>query len=145
MINLKSTQHGIQLPIPDVHGFIKFGLVGVTTALIYFFVMWFVGAILGIQYTVAVSLAYFVSTLFHFLANRHFTFGAAHGHRKSQIVRYLLMWFINYLITIVIVGLSVETLQLSPYIGVCVSVLFTMCVGYILGRFWVFKLKEETE
>ena len=145
MISLKSILLAIQVPNLHLLGFIKFGLVGVATALIYFFVMWFVGAILEIQYTVAVSLAYFVSTLFHFLANRHFTFGAAHGHRKSQIVRYLLMWLINYLITMVVVGLSVETLHLSPYIGVSVSVLFTMCVGYILGRYWVFKLKEETE
>ena len=144
MINLKSTQHAIHMPNPHLLGFIKFGLVGVTTALIYFFVMWTVCAILGIQYTVAVSLAYFVSTLFHFFANRHFTFGAARGHRKSQIVRYLLMWFINYFITMLVVGLSVETFHLSPYIGVCVSVLFTMCVGYILGRYWVFKLKDET-
>ena len=145
MINLKSAQHGIQLPIPHLLVFLKFGLVGVTTAVIYFLVMWFSDEILGIQYTVAVSLAYVVSTLFHFLANRHFTFGADHGHRKSQIVRYLIMWIINYLITMLVVGLSVETIHLSPYIGVCVSVLFTMCVGYILGRYWVFKLKEETE
>ena len=142
---MKSTQHGIQSPFTHLHGFIKFGLVGVTTAVIYFLVMWFSDEILGIQYTVAVSLAYVVSTLFHFLANRHFTFGADHGHRKSQIVRYLIMWIINYLITMLVVGLSVETIHLSPYIGVCVSVLFTMCVGYILGRYWVFKLKEETE
>lgn len=145
MINLKSAQHGIQLPIPHLHGFLKFGLVGLTTSLIYFLVMWFVDAFLGIHYIMAVSLAYFASTVFHFFANRHFTFAAAHGHRKSQIVRYLLMWFINYLITMVVVGLSVETLHLSPYIGVCISVLFTMFVGYILGRYWVFKLKEETE
>jgi putative flippase GtrA len=142
MISLKLIRYLIQVSNPHLLDFIKFGLVGLTTSLIYFLVMWFVDAFLGIQYIMAVSLAYFASTVFHFFANRHFTFGAAHGHRKSQIVRYLLMWFINYLITMVSVGLSVETLHLSPYIGVCVSVLFTMCVGYILGRYWVFKLKE---
>ena len=124
--------------------FIKFGLVGFMTAAIYFFVMWSLDAILGAQYTLAVSLAYFVSTVFHFLANRHFTFDAAHGQNGRQIVRYVLMCFINYLITILVVRLSVETLHLSPFIGVCISVLFTMCVGYILGRFWVFKVNEET-
>ena len=144
MINLKTTSHVTAAPNFHFFAFIKFGLVGFTTAAIYFLVMWFMDAILGIQYTVAVSLAYFVSTVFHFLANRHFTFDAAHGQNGSQIVRYLLMWFINYLITILVVSLSVETLHLSPYIGVCVSVLFTMCVGYILGRFWVFKVNEET-
>jgi putative flippase GtrA len=144
MISLKSTSH--VTPTPNFHflTFIKFGLVGFTTAAIYFLVMWALDEILAIQYIVAVSFAYFVSTVFQFLANRHFTFDAAHGQHGRQIFRYVLMWFINYLITILVVRLFVETLHLSPYIGVCVSVLFTMCVGYILGRFWVFKVNEET-
>jgi putative flippase GtrA len=107
--------------------------------------MWLADAILGLPYIVAVSLAYFVSTVFHFLANRHFTFAAAHGRHNSQISRYLLMCFINYLITILVVGLSVERFQFSPYIGVCVSVMFTMCIGYVLGRYWVFNVIEEVE
>lgn len=121
----------------------KFGLVGATTAVIYFVVMWLADAILGLSYIGAVSLAYFVSTLFHFLANRYFTFAAAHGRYESQFYRYLIMWIINYLITILVVGLFVERFHLSPYIGICVSVLFTMCVGYILGHHWIFKGKKE--
>ena len=124
--------------------FAKFGLVGATTAAIYFFVIWLLNAILGLSYIAAVSLAYFVSTLFHFQTNRHFTFAAAQGRFKSQVVRYLFMALINYLITILVVGLCVERLHLSPYLGVCVSVLFTMFVGYTLGRHWVFKVKEES-
>lgn len=132
--------------MPNSHflAFAKFGLVGATTAAIYFLVMWLADAILELPYIGAVSFANFVSTVFHFLANRHFTFAAAHGRHGSQIARYLLMWFINYLITIVVVALCVERFHLSPYIGVCVSVLFTMCVGYVLARYWVFKVKEET-
>lgn len=144
MISLKSTSHATPEPNSHFLAFAKFGLVGATTAAIYFLVMWLVDAILGLPYIVAVCLAYFVSTVFHFLANRHFTFAAAHGRHESQIARYLLMWFINYLITILVVGLCVERFNLSPYIGVCVSVLFTMCVGYILGCYWVFKVNEET-
>jgi putative flippase GtrA len=144
MISLKSTNHATPASNSHFLAVTKFGLVGATTAAIYFLVMWLADAILGLPYIVAVSLAYFVSTVFHFLANRHFTFAAAHGRHESQMARYLLMWFINYLITILVVGLCVERLQLSPHIGVCVSVLFTMCVGYVLGRYWVFKVKEET-
>lgn len=143
MISLKSTSHTTTAPNSHFLSFAKFGFVGAATAAIYFLVMWLADAIIGLSYIVAVSSAYLVSTVFHFLVNRHFTFAAAHGHHKSQIARYLLMWLINYLITILIVGLCVERFHLSPYIGVCVSVLFTMCVGYILGRYWVFKVKEE--
>lgn len=120
----------------------KFGVVGVLTAAIYFLVMWLGDSIIGFPYMLSVSAAYFISTIFHYLANRHFTFAAGAGHHASQIIRYLLMWFINYFITIMTVAICVEKFGLSPYIGVCVSVLFTMCVGYSLGRYWVFKIKE---
>ena len=127
---------------PHVHVFVKFGLVGATTAALYFFAMWVVGEIIGLPYIVAVSLAYLASTIFHFLANMHFTFGADSGRHDKQIMRYLKMWLINYLITILVVRFCVEKLHLSPYLGLCVSVPITMCVGYFLGRFWLFKLDE---
>jgi len=126
-----------------LHAFAKFALVGATTAAIYFFAMWLANTIFGFQYIAAVSLAYFISTVFHFLANKHFTFSAGHGLYGNQIARYSLLWFVNYLITIVVVGLCVEKLKFSPYIGVCVSVLITMFVGYVLGRYWVFNLKGD--
>lgn len=143
MISLKSRSRATPAPNSHLFAFTKFGLVGATTAAIYFVVMWFADAIFGLPYIVAVSLAYFVSTVFHFLANRHFTFAAAHGRHESQFARYLVMWLINYLITILVVGLCVERFHFSPYIGVCVSVLFAMWVGYILGRYWVFKVNEK--
>jgi putative flippase GtrA len=123
--------------------FAKFGLVGATTAAIYFAVLWFFDSILGSKYIASVSVAYAVSTGFHFLANRHFTFAATQGRQHGQFIRYMGLWFINYLITILVVGFSVEQLLLSPYIGVCVAVLFTMCTGYVLARYWVFKVKED--
>jgi putative flippase GtrA len=127
----------------DILAFAKFGLVGAATAVIYFLVMWFADSIVGLGYLVVVSLAYFASTVFHFLANRHFTFSAASGQCRRQMVRYLVMWSVNYVITLAVVGFCVERFHFSPYIGVCVSVLFTLCVGFLLGRYWVFKLEEE--
>jgi putative flippase GtrA len=127
----------------NILAFAKFGLVGAATAVIYFLVMWFADSILGLAYLVVVSLAYIVSTVFHFLANRHFTFSAARGQYRRQMTRYLIMWSVNYVITLVVVGFFVERLNFSPYIGVCVSVFFTLFVGFLLGRYWVFKLEEE--
>lgn len=121
--------------------FSKFGMVGATTAAIYFLVMWVADSLLGFYYIAAVSVAYFISTVFHFLANRHFTFGAVKEQQGHQLIRYLVMWTLNYLITIAVVGVCVERFLLSPYIGVCVSVLFTMLTGYVLARYWVFKIK----
>jgi len=119
----------------------KFGVVGAITAAIYFFVMWVASSILNFGYILAVSVAYFVSTSFHYLANRYFTF-AAHGGRHSwQLARYLVLWTINYVITILVVSICVEHLGLSAYLGVCAAVVITVFVGYFLSRYWVFKIK----
>ena len=121
----------------------KFGLVGSITTLIYFALMLIADISLGLPSMVAVSLAYSGSTIFHFLANRHFTFSGNHGPHGTQLFRYLIMWVINYLVTILVVGICIELFYLSPYIGVCISVLLTMCIGYLLSRHWVFRISED--
>jgi putative flippase GtrA len=99
-----------------------------------------INSIPRLKYVAIVSIAYFVSTTFHYLANRHFTFGATDGRHRHQIVRYMVMWSINYMITMAVVGICVERFQLSAYVGVCISVAFTWFVGYFLARNWVFKV-----
>lgn len=121
--------------------FFKFGLVGATTATIYFLIMWIAHSLFDLNYIAAVSIAYFFSTVFHFFANRHFTFGAVEDRHKHQLIRYLIMWAFNYIITIAIVGTCVKRFQFSPYVGVGMAVVFTMLIGYVLSRYWVFKIR----
>lgn len=118
----------------------KFGLVGFGTAVIYFALMWFLDSILGLHYKIGVSIAYIVSTTFHFFANRHFTFSASEGNQGSQLMRYLMLWLVNYLLTMAVVSFCVEAIKLSPYLGVCLAVLLTTTTGFILSRNWVFKV-----
>jgi putative flippase GtrA len=131
--NLASSSHALT--------FLKFGIVGATTAAIYFVVMWVADSILGLNYIAAVSIAYLVSTVFHFFAHRHFTFGALGNRYRHQVIRYQAMWIINYFTIIIVVGICVEQFLLSPYIGVCVSTVFTVFTGYVLARYWVFKIR----
>lgn len=120
----------------------RFGVVGVITAAIYFFVMWLVTSEVGAGYILAVTAAYCVSTLFHYLVNRNFTFNAQSGKHKQQLAKYILLWIINYLITLVVVSIFVERIGLSVYWGVCASVVVTFFVGYILSSYWVFKVED---
>ena len=122
----------------------KFGLVGILTAVLYFGVLFLLMSYLVWDYLLSVSLAYIISTIFHFLANRHFTFSASDGSNKIQLLRYLLLWIFNYVITIFIVTISVSLIELSVYMGVCLSVLFTVFFGYFLSRKWVFNFRERS-
>ncbi len=122
--------------------FFKFGFIGGLTALIYFFILWITESIFSLHYLLAISVAYFFSTSFHFFMNRNFTFSASQGSHFEQFGRYAFIWGANYLITMFIVNVSVNQFLLTPYQGVCISVPFTMVVGYVLGFFWVFDTKK---
>jgi len=91
-----------------------------------------------INYKIAVSVAYVLAVIFHFTANRRYTF-KSHGHSLwKHLKKYLVMITINYLLTMLVVHIAVETLSLSPYLGLVMSIGVTVGVGYLLSKFWVF-------
>lgn len=122
----------------------KFSFVGLATAAIYFFIMWVTLDNLEFNYLISISLAYLIASGFHFLANRYFTFNAKYGRRDIQLFRYIVLWIINYIITMFVVNRSVEYFGLPIYVGVCASVLVTVFIGYFLSRYWVFKIKKDS-
>lgn len=95
---------------------------------------------LHINYTAAVSCAYFFSVLVHFTANRHLTFKDHSTTFFPQIQRYLIMLLTNYLLTLIIVHVVVETLHFSPYIGIISAIGCTVGINYFMSRFWVFQI-----
>ena len=125
--------------------FAKFCAVGGGTAAIYFLIVWSFEAMLGLNYIAAISIAFFVSTAFHYSANRRFTFAIKSTRHTHQIFRYMVMLLLNYLVTIVVVYICVERLQLSPYTGVWISLIFTTATGFFLARHWVFNIAGATK
>lgn len=120
----------------------KFGIVGLGTAAIYFFVMWIALSKLSINYLISVSIAYITSTIFHFLANRHFTFGVISNRGFRQLIRYFGLWIFNYTVTLLVVFFCVEELHWSSYVGVFVSVVVTFLSGYFMAKHWVFSVSH---
>lgn len=125
-----------------MRSFFKFGFIGLLTAAVYFSVMLVVDSLLGLGYLFGVSAAYGTATFFQFNANRCFTFQASHEAQHKQLPRYLALVAINYFVTLLIVSFCVERIGLSAYIGVCISVLATVFIGYYLSHFWVFKIER---
>lgn len=118
---------------------LKFGLVGAATAAIYFLVLMFHLETLGANYNLAVSIAYIVSVVFQFNANKYFTFRSETTSVVLQLSKYLVLLLINYLVTILIVRFVVEKLWLTAYHGVLASIPLIMVVGYLLSKHWIFK------
>lgn len=118
-----------------------FPIVGALTAIIYFSLFNLMWYILGIDYRIAVSIAYVTAATFQFFVNRNLIFRSS-GHRVLyQLVKYVVMIIINYIITMIVVHFVVEILKFSPPIGVVVAVVITVVLSYLLSRYWVFAIR----
>ncbi len=126
-----------------IPAFSRFALVGATTAAIYFGVFALLHDIIGVGYQIAVSCGYGCGVVFHFLANRSLTFKDAGGHIPAQLVKYAVVVGINYVVTLIVVGVTVEVFGLSPYLGVLAAVAATTLAGYALFASWVFRGQRD--
>lgn len=123
--------------------FFNYSVVGSVTAFLYFGVIVFATEILDFGYRIAVSVSYVIAVSFHFLANREFTFSASDGVVRKQIIRYLIVLLLNYLITICVVSYLVDSLVFSHYLAAIIAIGATVTVGYFTSKFWIFNEKEE--
>jgi len=124
-------------------GFFRFLIVGCITAVVQFSMLSILLEILVIDYKLATSLAYITAVVFHFSANRYFTFQLDGLPEISQIFRYLVVAIVNFMITLLVTILSVEALGLGAYIGTILSILITIVFGYLATKHWVF-IKDKT-
>jgi putative flippase GtrA len=116
-----------------------FLMVGMLTAAVYFFVFSILWKLLNIDYRVSVSIAYVLSVTFQFFTNRKVTFKSHGNNLFRQMLKYVVMLALNYIITITVVEFTVRFLLLSPYLGVVFSVGITVITGYLLSRLWIYK------
>lgn len=123
---------------------IKFLMVGGFTAVFYFSMFTIFWKLMHLNYKIAVSTAFVIATSTQFFLNRHLTFRCYNSKRIEQIVKYITMVVVNYLITFFVVKSVVELLLWSPYIGIIISIGITVITGYLMSKFWVFKQNTTT-
>jgi len=123
----------------DIRAVVVYLSVGVCSTIIYFSIFSLLWKLMHINYQIAVSIGYACLVMFHFYANRRFSFKAHSVKMSDQLTKYFIMIGINYLITMVIVHWATKTLLLSPYVGIALSISVTVSGGYLMSRFWVFR------
>lgn len=113
--------------------------VGGLTAVVYFSLFTLTWKWRHWDYKVAVTVSYFIAVTFQFLTNRHITFKSQDENIFSQAIKFSGLLFINYALTLFIVTWTVNTLSVSPYLGMLISLTVTVFTGFLLSRLWVFK------
>lgn len=118
--------------------FLKFLAVGLTTMVIQFSSFALMWDIFHLPQRLSVSISYLAAVTFHFLSNRFFTFQAGNANVYKQLVKYIIVTCLNYVITIVVVDVCVKIFFLSPYIGVMAAIATTVMTGFLFLKYWVF-------
>lgn len=125
--------------LTDKNIILAFLIVGSITAIINFISFSICYSIFNLYYQLAVSIAFAIGVIFHFNANRCFTFKSRAIHFKYQIPKYVVLLIISYCMTLFVTYTVVEVMGLSPYIGYLSAIGVTVIFNYLLSRFWVFK------
>lgn len=117
--------------------------IGLVTAGLYFLLFSFFWKVEHINYNIAVTVSYIIAVTFYFFANRNLTFKAGSGMVRSQILKYICLLILNYVISIFIVNLLVKVLQTSPFLAVAFAIVSTTGVSFILSKYWIFKFQNN--
>jgi putative flippase GtrA len=125
--------------------FLRFLLVGGVSALVQFAVLALFLQSFGFEYRLSVAVAYIASVMFHFVANRYFTFRLNGVPRVDEIRRYLTIVAINFVVTMIITTSTVEFLDFAPYMAIICSrvkvfdlqpYVATVFPGFDVSFFW---------
>lgn len=124
--------------IANKRSILLFLFVGTLAAAVNFSSFTLLWKFVSLNYQVALSVAYVLSVIVHFVANRCLTFQSNHTHFLLQMPRYLIMIFINYLITLGVTRIVVEIVHMTPYLGILLAIGVTINTSYLMLRYWVF-------
>lgn len=92
---------------------------------------------LGVDLWIATPVAFVASLVFNFLLQRLFTFRAT-NHRGISAVKYLLLVFVNIIISdLIVTGFDAQ--GWSYIAGKIFATVMTTVWNYLLYRHWIFK------
>lgn len=121
-----------------------FLLAGLATALIYFGLFAVSQKVLHVNHVIGVTIAYTIAAVFHFLVNREVTFKVSRHRNVGQIFKYFALLIINYVITVAILQISLFC-NASAYLALLLAAGATAVTGYLLSKFWIFKIPVSIE
>ncbi len=116
-------------------------MLATVTYFISFHLLW---SFMAVPYLYAISIAYVLSVITHFIANRHITFQDRNKEKLFlEIRKYFVVVIGNYFFNVSVVYVTVDLLELSPYIGILSAIAIVTVFSYLAAHFWIFKESKE--
>lgn len=140
------------LTVINLIQFIKFGIVGVTNTLVYYFANLLTLCVvsplrLEKDYIFGNMVGFIVSVLWSFYWNNRFVFTKAEGEQRN-LFKTLLKAFAAYAFTGIILSnvisyVLIDKWNLSKYIVPLVNSLVGVPINFVLNKLWAFRSKTD--
>jgi putative flippase GtrA len=117
----------------------RYVIVGAANTLVYSTLLYVFLEVLSLNSNVAVTLAYAIAFPFHFAMNRSYVFRAAKGEIHGQVLRYAVLIALSYGLSLIIVFVGINVLNLPSWAVVAANVAATTLAGFLLAAVWVFR------
>jgi putative flippase GtrA len=117
----------------------RYVVVGAANTLVYSTLLYIFLEVLSLNSNAAVTLAYAIAVPFHFAMNRIYVFRAIQGEIHGQVVRYAVMVAVTYGVSLIVVFVGINVLNLHSWAVVVANVAATTLAGFLLAAIWVFR------
>ena len=116
-----------------------FLLVGSVNTLIGYLFFAVAYKFVGVNYNLALLVAYALGILVAYMNHRRVTFKSAAGH-KQALLRFVLSYLLVYLMNAgLLIALS-EWASIDPLYGQAISLIVVALMSFVIQRSWVFKV-----
>ena len=123
----------------NFYQFLRFGIVGGSTMLLNLGVFHLFFSTLEIDYRVALTMAYVLSIVMHYILSRFFTYKSTSVLTGYSMASYIILLLINYGIAFCATWLAKEVLGLMPHYGIILSACITVFISYFYMKYVVFS------
>ncbi|HSW66703.1 MAG TPA: GtrA family protein [Bacillota bacterium] len=120
------------------HSLIRYIAIGGSTFALDLGILILLHGFLGVNVLVAATISYWGSTIFNFLANRFWTFGATNTHIAKHAVSYGVLLGVNYLFTLGFIAITTH-FGLHYTIAKIVSVAIQTSWTYVIYKKVIFR------
>lgn len=115
-----------------------FLLVGSINTLIGYALFAVAYQVVGLNYNIALMVAYALGTVIAYVNHRRVTFKSSTGHRQA-FSRFVATYALIYLLNASLLIVLTESTTLHPLLGQAVCIVVVTIVSFGIQRAWVFK------
>ncbi|TQQ17503.1 GtrA family protein [Vibrio cholerae] len=126
----------IKKKIIQYNKFIIYILVGLVSSFIDTYSLYFFSSV-NLSIDLSVSLAFILGLLSNYLMHSMITFKS--GVAKNSFVKYLVVVAFNYLLTLILIKIMIDLLDIGLIMSKIITLPIISVVGFISSKLWIYK------